>query len=102
MRGRPAPILLDDDTTENLVLLALDASLVELFPRVRTLRMQFGDVTVYDLDRRRSDTLEALTFQFARDALAELVERVKGRFPRLQTVTVKGERGFEETVSVES
>ncbi|AFE06417.1 hypothetical protein COCOR_05505 [Corallococcus coralloides DSM 2259] len=95
------------DTTENLVLYALDASLVELFPRVRTLRMQFGDMTVYDLDRMRSDTLEELTFQFdrdaqARDVLPDLVERVKGRFPRLQTVTVMGERGFEETVSVKA
>ncbi|NPC70099.1 hypothetical protein HPP05_10125 [Corallococcus exiguus] len=93
------------DTTENLVLYSLDASLVELFPRVRTLRMQFGDMTVYDLDRMRSDTLEGLTVQFdrdaqARDALPDLVERVKGRFPRLQTITVTGERGFEETVSV--
>jgi hypothetical protein len=27
---------------------------------------------------------------------------VKGRFPRLQTVTVTGDGGFEETVSVEA
>ncbi|MHA7632507.1 DUF6891 domain-containing protein [Corallococcus sp. M7] len=93
------------DTPENVVLYALDASLVALFPRLRTLRMRFGDMTVYDLDRMRSDSLEAITLQFdrdaqARDALPDLLERVKERFPRLQTVTVTGDGGFEETVSV--
>lgn len=90
------------DTSEELHMGVFVPGLAELLPRLRTLWLRAENVIVYDLDALRSNSLEELTVEFwddddAREAQPDLVERVRGRFPRLRTFTVKG-RGFEETV----
>ncbi|QSQ26466.1 hypothetical protein JY651_16700 [Pyxidicoccus parkwayensis] len=89
------------DTTEEVYPQFLPGELVELFPRLRILRLRGDDLTPYELSRMRSNSVEELTVKYddeakARDALPDIVERAKGRFPRLKSVTVASGT-YEET-----
>ncbi|MFP2957907.1 DUF6891 domain-containing protein [Myxococcus sp. 1LA] len=81
-------------------------SMVDLLPRVKDVTVRADALFLYDLDRMHSRTLESLTFEFnrefeARSALPDLLDRVKGRFPRLRNLTVTDRSGYSETVHFE-
>lgn len=96
------------DTSEVVVVgnYSLSPSLVDLLPRVKGVTVRTDALFLYDLDRMHSRTLESLTFEFngeyeARSALPDLLERVKGRFPKLKELTVEDHRTYSETVRFE-
>ncbi len=91
------------DTTEHLHFEPLPGELLELLPRLRTVALTGDGMTPYVLSGMRSSSVEELTVRYAseeeaRDALPDLVARAKSRFPRLQKVTVRDSREYEETV----
>ncbi|WP_426751630.1 DUF6891 domain-containing protein [Myxococcus sp. Y35] len=93
------------DTSESATvgLYCFSPSMVDLLPRVRSVTVRADRLFLYDLDRMHSRTLEELTCEFRDDleassVLPDLLERVKGRFPKLKALAVKGDRSFSETV----
>ncbi|MCE9668683.1 hypothetical protein LY474_12740 [Myxococcus stipitatus] len=96
------------DTQERTNLVELAPELVELLPRLRTLTIRAGyrEVDFRKLSTARSSTVETLVVTYdeeaeAREELPDLLALAgslrKERFPRLHTLVVEDDGGFQET-----